>query len=184
MKIIKGIIKVVVSFAVVYAAFVAGYNLKTSGVVVETNPFVQLEQDPRLVELADKLGINYSQLNLKYVDTVDAGNLDNADGVFIYPNTIQIDKDVSNPLQLLAHEYTHYWVSQNSSAPIVRNYDNFLSKDPWIQETLRGYNCDKLCLADEANAYACTVYPPYLLTAEFNGYCDSIIPNRSVLYSY
>lgn len=185
MKKALAVVLILVGF---YVSFTFGYNLsENQPSLIPQAGSVALTQDPELVKLATKLGIDYSDLNLKQSKTVKADNTGEAEAIFQPPNTIVIRQDSDQKLELLAHEYMHFYSSQYSQKDVdmmVENYRLYHSKNQWVQTQLEPYKCDEVCLSDEANAYLCTAYYPYRLSDNFNQYCDSVIPNRSVLFSY
>jgi len=146
----------------------------------------QLKQDPHLLLISSELGINVSDLNLAMVDTLPGTGYSQATGVFISPNTISIKKgqSIEDTRKVFAHEYAHYVYSRSvvSKETIENNYNIYLN-DSWLNERLNQYkDCDKLCISDEVHSYSCTTTLSNLLDEEYNNYCNSIIPNRSLLF--
>lgn len=151
----------------------------------ENNRPTLIHRDYGLRQRSSELGIDTSKLNLKLVNKVEGVNTTGAEGAFTPPNTIEVNRALSPSAQrlILAHEYLHYlWENEHTPALEDTNY-RLYQGDTWLRETLSSYtNCDKSCLANETHSYICTAEDPSWLTPETNRYCDSKIPNRSILF--
>ncbi len=163
--------------------------------VVASKPVVAapkaLDQDPELVVAMQRLGLDYSKLNLRYNDTVVR---DGTSGVFI-GDAILISKSVPpNKLdRLISHEYIHYIQSTNpDTAKAFYPYlEGLATNDAWLHNRLKNYyngsvnvcsdtGCD---IAAEAQAYACTEMPDYALSPDFVMFCNKWLPQRYSLFN-
>lgn len=146
----------------------------------------RLTKNYELLQRAGELGIDVSALNIYIDDGMQADDLADADSVFAPPNTIVIHNGFTPAEQreLLAHEYLHYvWSKSKPSEAVIEANNAAAINDPFLRQQLSQYtNCDRLCIADEVNSYACTAEPPQYLDATYNQYCNSLIPNRVILF--
>lgn len=146
---------------------------------------VYYQRNYELLQRAKELGIDVSNINLNISDKVEADDLSDALGTFLLPNTITIKSGLSPHAerQILAHEYLHYLWSTQDHQDNLQSYIDASVNDPWLKEVLSSYtNCDRECIADEAHSYSCSTEPLEYLSQEFNNYCNSLIPNRQILF--
>lgn len=188
-----------IAFIVVaYIIFTVGYNIGfNSG--LPTVPHVMaatLNQDPTLVADAQQLGINTGALNLEFVSGFSSTEGDLTDtsatiGAFIAPNTIQVKSGISKKDEMIsvAYEYMHYVWSNfkpETKSSLAAGYDRLYSDDSDFATEIAPFMALKSNTADtiqnEENSIACTHLDPNSLTNEFNAYCNTYIPNRSLLF--
>lgn len=179
------------SLLVIYAIDGVILESQRSSSIIPKSVGVQLAQDPALVADAQQLGIDYSPLNMSLAPSLSADDViadqDNTTGTFQAPNTIKVKSGQTrqDELRSLAYEYLHYvWENmridkkQQLTALLQQYYDSSSS----FRQLNANYMGTPDILADERNSVACTYIQPYLLTDDFNSYCDHYIPNRSILF--
>ncbi len=153
----------------------------------------ELTQDPKLVSDAKQLGIDYSPINWEFVESIPNTNYDDITpgtaiiGGFTAPNSIQVKSGMGKQqeLQTVAYEYLHYKWTQytpNQKAKLENLLQRFYDNKLYFREATKAITGSADVLGDERNSMACTVIQPYLLTQAFNDYCDSLIPNRTILF--
>lgn len=152
-----------------------------------------IAQDPTLVDDAKQLGLSdYQWVNLSFTDNKTAKDGDLPDGtpingVFYGPNTISISTGLNKQDELVsvAYEIMHYYWSNlpdDNKQSAEQVMQNFYDSDPKFQDITRDFIGDASLLGDERSATACTKVPTYILTDDFNTYCNQFIPNRSILF--
>lgn len=200
-KLLKRSLKIFLVLAVMYGLYVIGYVFgaaDTKGydrAKILTTPATlsPATQDPVLKADADTLGIDVSGINISFIAIVPRGDVvgtesdDNVVGGFHEPNTIVIKSGLDKQLELstVAYEYMHFvWAGLGTDikTQMSANYQDLYDRSPLFQSDTESYVGDPATIADERNSTACVDMPPYLLTAEFNDWCNQFIPNRSLLF--
>lgn len=150
-------------------------------------PKVTYQQDPTLVNYAHQLGIDVSQLNLKYDQpkvnfTPNGGTVDAA---FYAPNTLVIRPGSNNELKSVAHEYLHYqWSLGNKADPnlLMQVYNsNAAFRQRMYPYTSLGVGSE--AFLNELNSIECTEYLDSSLPVNLLNYCKQYLPNRNILPS-
>lgn len=150
-----------------------------------------LTQDPALVADAQELGINYTPLNWRYSSSVLTSNTETSDGtvvgLFTTPNSIQIATGLSksDELNMVAYEYMHYYwsnLTEYQRQSIGANLDEYRTQNADFNADVSRYHGDVETIQDEEDSTACTRVASYLLSDDFNAYCNTAIPNRSILF--
>lgn len=154
-----------------------------------------LRQDATLIADAQRLGIDYKPLSWHHSSVELATAVDvtaeTADdiiiGLFLPPNTIIIATNLSDDteLNIVAYEYMHYiWAGLSPSQRQIMGttLDQYRTQNPDFDADVARYHGDAATIQDEENSTACTRVQPYLLSDEFNNYCNRYIPNRTLLF--
>jgi hypothetical protein len=155
-----------------FLMFQAGLTIRE---VVKGNPaansLIGIEQDPAMLAIANELGLDVTYVNLR-VGVVNASNVENAIGMFKYPNTITVAPGYTTA-QIIAHEYMHYvWAHAEQEYRDVSTATYRAEKDsPFFKMVLDGYSCSEDCLANEAVAYSCSDMPLYVRSVDLNTFC-------------
>lgn len=149
-----------------------------------------LTQDPVLVSDAQELGIDYSNINMSFAPSLTATDINGGYqtiGTFQAPNIIQIlsGQTKQNELTTLAYEYLHYvWINTSMAdrQQMTTLYQQYYDSNYDFQQLTAPYTGTPDIIANERNSTACTLVIPGKLTDAFNTYCNSIVPNRDILF--
>lgn len=189
----KKLLKIILVIVLVFVVFVGGAAVGLSSYPHLTTPngvAKPLTQDPILLADAQQLGIDTSNVNLSFADQLSASDVSPSDvvvGSFTAPNNIKVKsgQEKSQELNTVAYEFMHYFWSQlpvTSQSQLTTTLNDFYNQDSEFQRITAGYVGSDAVLADERNSTACTLVPPYVLTDDFNAYCNQFIPNRAILF--
>lgn len=158
---------------------------KTEALPTPSTTQPALRQDAEVVAVMQRLGLDYSKLNLIYGDNPNSTH----DASFTTPNTLYITAKVrpDNMDILVSHEYLHY-VQYNNRAEEQALYptiQHVMDTDSYLQGRIANYPvCDTNCFTrqDEAMAYACTEMPDTALQPDFIAWCNKYLPQRYSLF--
>lgn len=189
---------IAVSFiAGLYGLFCLAYNLNEQAQVkpvtqaIQTLPVAKVyRHDPELTAVMDRLGLDYSELNLVYGNSfnqasTNQGFFDGRDTIYLNP-----DHELAITDRVISHEYIHYvqryhYIESSEYYSYVTNlYENTPSFYARMQRYRDGSACNGTCnLNIEIEAVACTELPDYLLQQQFINYCSKYLPKRSSLFN-
>lgn len=172
-----------------YAGFVIHFNGKsthdyppvpTTPAVVQ--PAVQpLRQDSEVVAVMQRLGLDYSKLNLIYGDNPSSTH----DASFSTPNSLYITARVrpENLDILVSHEYLHYiqYTHRSEEQALYPSIESVMNTSGYLQGRIASYPiCSSNCFTreDEAMAYSCTEMPDYTLPVDIVNWCNKYLPQR------
>ena len=155
-------------------------NLEPSKEAPQESVTVEPHQHPSLKRLADKLGIESRNLELKYYHPAK-----DEQGRFTTPDTIELKRGNDNQARVLAHEYYHYvwsqWPIENQrewSRELRKSY----KQDYLMQQRMKWYKdrgVKGLDFGSELFAVYCSERHEYLLSKEFLKTCREFVPNRT-----
>lgn len=160
---------------------------------IQQPPVTTLEfQDPDLLQKASVLGIDVSNVNLRYGEPSTATRLaeyavTEIGDTIKYEIIVRPGASLSDTYGSLAHEYYHYYWDTHEDfknvAPLVRTL--YMSYEPLKKRMQvyidRGMTTDSLQFANELIAITCTEVTPEVISNEINSYCRSGVPNRGVI---
>lgn len=189
-KLLKICLKLVGLLLVLWIGIAIGLNAYPH-LITPNNITKPLTQDPILIADAQQLGIDYSRVNISLSPSVtgdDVKDNTNTVGTFQAPNNILVKSGLSKQqeLQTVAYEFMHYFWSREPQAnrtQLTQTLQDFYNHDSEFQRITQPYVGDTDTIADERDSTACTAIPPYVLTDEFNAYCNQFIPNRAILFN-
>jgi hypothetical protein len=147
-----------------------------------------LRQDAEVVAVMQRLGLDYSTLNLVYGDNPQMYTASTAS--FVAPNTLYISQSVdqSKLSIIVSHEYIHYIQSKDvaGSKSIYPYLDGLQQSNTWLSNRMKPYHtsiCNGACdLNMEAEAIACTEMPDSALQSDFIAWCNKYLPQRYSLF--
>jgi hypothetical protein len=173
-----------------------GYNIykeksatPTSSVIV-TPP---TEQDPALVGKAAAMGIDISQLTLKYGETSQPNRLaeftkiTNTDSSISYQIVIRPNQTNDELFTSFAHEYYHYYWDTHpdvkGAIPVLQAlYAAYQPLQTRMQVYVdEGLSPDSEHFANELLAISCTEVRTSVITPNLQSYCEAGVPNRSMI---
>ena len=186
----KRLLKIIGGLAIIYIALCVGYALSENNVSTPHSIGATITQDPTLVADAVQLGLDYSNVNLSFAPTLHASDIADDSktiGVFHSPNTITIKSGLTKDqeINIVAYEFMHYYwqnLPKETKTNLTNTYQTYYDSNLTFRQLTALYVGSPETLADERNSNACTRTPPYVLTDEFNTYCNTFIPNRSILF--
>jgi hypothetical protein len=148
-------------------------------------PIVHYRQDAPVVAVMQRLGLDYSRLNLIYGQDPHHDN----QAIFNSPNTIYVSPEI-DPSKLnliLSHEYIHYAQLNLDQAGASTFYPYVMALSD-TNEHLHSRKADfashlcKECSLDwEIEAVACTELPDSALRDDFIAWCNKYLPKRNEL---
>jgi hypothetical protein len=179
----------------------AASNAANITVAASTNTTSSAPQASTLLEYANELGINVSNITLKYTDSAtpppnsDLPATKQATGMFNpNTNTITILDDQStleggsesqDEIATVAYEYMHYvWMydlSDNEQTAQGQALQKYNQDNVYFHSLVKAYIGDQDTLDNEYAATACTEIQPIELSSAFNDWCNHYIPNREAV---
>lgn len=178
-----------------YGLFCLAYNLnersqaKPVTQAVQAAPVKVYRHDPELASVMDRLGLDYSQLNLVYGEPPIQ-----AQAVFNYTsnaNTIYLNPNHEYNIidRIISHEYIHYAQRNNyiDSSQYYAYVMNLYENTPSFYSRMAGYRAGTVCggscdMNKETEAVACTELPNSVLQQQFIDYCNKYLPKRYSLF--
>lgn len=150
---------------------------------------VTVMQDSQLRTDAQTLGLDVRGVNLIY--STDFTDVDlptsNEIGQIFYPNTIHIKAGLpaDEEQNIVAYEVLHYYWSRlpaAEQAQLIPQFAQFYAQSAYFRQLMSVFHGNQAILDDEMDSNICTRVDPSQLSTSLNSYCDSLIPNRDVLF--
>jgi hypothetical protein len=150
---------------------------------VPTQP--TLHQDPEVITVMQRLGLNYSKLNLIYGDN-GRPSATTSFAYFRSPNTMYVSPSAPQDKldTIISHEYIHYIQFSVDTAGATALYpytDGLQNTDTWFYNRMATYRtnlCPDCSMSRENEAVACTEMPDRALREDFVAWCNKYLPQR------
>jgi len=195
-KLTKVIVFLCITFGVVFWSAVAAYVVAPKGDQIPALTVqAPTEQDPDLLAKAADLGIDVSNITLRYGETSAEKRMaeytytEYDDESVSYKIVVRPNPSTNEVYASFAHEYYHYYWDTHkevrSVAPLVRVlYTSY----PALYDRMATYRNQGMVdasedFANELYAIICTEVNSSAISADLQTYCSNGVPNRSMITS-
>lgn len=148
----------------------------------------KVEQSPRLVKHLKDLGAEVPRINIKYSNETSTGGRFDTDLLLHRTIYVAAGQPYKEERVTVAHEYLHYvyssrgWSDNEALNSLIKKQE----VDSRVQKSMALENyvsCGERCQLDELHSYICTLSEDSKLSDDMRAHCNSLIPNRQLLFS-